>query len=49
MYAEYLGEQPELGERILSKVHQIADASEKLGTLISTLAEPGDKERTKAR
>jgi len=48
MYAEYLGEQPELGERILSKVRQIATASEKLSSLISALAEPGEHGRTKA-
>ena len=49
MYAEFLEEQPELEERVRSKIRQILDASEKLGALITALAETTDPERTKAR
>lgn len=49
MYAEYLAEQPELGERILSKIRQVSDASEKLSALIASLADPGEIDRTKTR
>jgi len=49
MYAEYLGEQQELGERILSKIRQISDAAEKLGAMITALTEPTDQDRPKVR
>jgi PAS domain S-box-containing protein len=49
MYADYLGEQPELGASMLSKIRQISDAAEKLGAMISALTEPANQDRPKAR
>lgn len=49
MYAEFLGEQPELPEHVFSKINQISDAAEKLGALIAALSEPGDRARSKSR
>lgn len=49
MYAEFLAEQPEFGERVLPKIRQVSAASEKLSALITALADPGEMDRTKAR
>lgn len=45
MYAEYLSEQQELGERVLSRIRQIAETSEKLSSLISALSDPEENDR----
>ncbi len=39
MYAEFLGEQPELDEKLKAKAHQISEAAERLNALVASFAD----------
>lgn len=47
MYSEYLGEQPELGEKLREQVGQISVASEKLKGMIASASEAANSERAR--